>query len=262
MLSYNIKLSSTVVISSLSHMLTDSHAHVWDMKVLEVLKRFNIFTMATGMSPAECESLQKIAKENKHIIPNFGLHPWNANKYTVEQMMPYLSRCPVIGEIGMDNTWCKVPLDIQRKVFVEQMDFAQKRMCPVVFHSKGQEKELVDILQKYGYSMPKLVHWYSCDVHLDELIELGCYFTIGPDVHINPSQQQVAAKVPNDRILIETDGLGGIEWAQNIKIQPEDLPKYLIDIRNHIAKIKKITPEEVQNLVNENLQRFISIKLE
>lgn len=58
-----------------------------------------------------------------------------------------------------------------------------------------------------------LVHWYSCGQHLEEYLDQDCYVSIGPDVVWNPAVQEAARQVPEDRLLIETDGLGAVKWA-------------------------------------------------
>lgn len=99
--------------------------------------------------------------------------------------MPYLEKCQVIGEIGMDSLWCNVPLK--------------------------RQKEILELIRKYPNTY--LVHWYSADHDLDGYLDLDCYFSVGPDVIWNPAVQQVAKRVPENRILLETDGMEAVKWA-------------------------------------------------
>ena len=77
-----------------------------------------------------------------------------------------------IGEIGLDNVWCTVDLGVQRTVFERQLAFAQQLGKPVVLHTKGMEREILDTIRYY----PKryLVHWYACPHWLQDYIDLGC----------------------------------------------------------------------------------------
>ena len=52
----------------------------------------------------------------------------------------------------------------------------------------------------------------DCEEYLEEYLALDCYFSVGPDVWWNPAVAQAARRVPRDRILVETDGLGAVQW--------------------------------------------------
>ena len=125
--------------------------------------------------------------------------------------MPYLEKCQVIGEIGMDSLWCNVPLKRQKEVLEKQLQIAAEWKKPVVLHTKDQEREILELIRKYPNIY--LVHWYSADHDLDGYLDLDCYFSIGPDVIWNPAVQQVARRVPENRILLETDGMDAVKWA-------------------------------------------------
>lgn len=125
--------------------------------------------------------------------------------------MPYLEKCQVIGEIGMDSLWCNVPLKRQKEVLEKQLQIAAEWKKPVVLHTKDQEREILELIRKYPNTY--LVHWYSADHDLDGYLDLDCYFPVGPDVIWNPAVQQVAKRVPENRILLETDGMDAVKWA-------------------------------------------------
>ena len=125
--------------------------------------------------------------------------------------MPYLEKCQVIGEIGMDSLWCNVPLKRQKEVLEKQLQIAAEWKKPVVLHTKDQEREILELIKKYPNTY--LVHLYSADHDLDGYLDLDCYFSVGPDVIWNPAVQQVAKRVPENRILLETDGMEAVKWA-------------------------------------------------
>ena len=236
-------------------MLTDAHAHISDKSIIDVLRTNNIFTTACAMSPDECIFVETLAQEDKRrIIPTYGLHPWNSQKYKIDDMKPYLEKCIAIGEIGMDNVWCDVPLDIQREVFIKQLDLAEERNVPVILHTKGQEKEIAEIVN--NYKIPVLVHWYSCKDYLDMYLNKGYYFSIGPDIHKEEPVQNVAKNVPLDRIVIETDGVEGIAWAIDKPATIQDVPSSLKSTLNQVANLRNIDPVKLQDQVNENWQRL------
>lgn len=195
-------------------MVTDAHAHV--KTKAEALERIKdrIPTMVCGTDPEDARWVMELChmpEAEGILFPVFGLHPWYADQWKMEDMMPYLEKCQVIGEIGMDSLWCNVPLKRQKEVLEKQLQIAAEWKKPVVLHTKDQEREILELIRKYPNIY--LVHWYSAEHDLDGYLDLDCYFSIGPDVIWNPAVQQVARRVPENRILLETDGMDAVKWA-------------------------------------------------
>lgn len=207
------------------------------------------------MDPDECNQMKEWSKICKHLIPTYGIHPWNSHRVKFEQMEPYLHECSVIGEIGMDSVWCKVPLDIQETIFRKQLDVAEKRQVPVILHTKGQEKQIAEIVS--DYTMPLLVHWYSCDRYLEMYLKKDCYFTIGPDIGFKRIAEELAKAVPLNRLLIETDGVVSISWVTRKQARSEDVPPTLHRILDSIAKLRNISKEALRDQVNQNFREFL-----
>ncbi|MBD9077245.1 MAG: TatD family deoxyribonuclease [Clostridium sp.] len=194
--------------------LIDAHAHIGTEEEIRERIRDGIPSVICVGSPKEAEQLKRLFNRfevHPVIIPAAGLHPWNSDKYRAEEMFLFMEEWPVMGEIGLDSLWCDVPLNVQKEAFECQLDFAVKKRKPVVLHTKEQEAEIAGILRRYPNRY--LVHWYSCGQHLEEYLDQDCYVSIGPDVVWNPAVQEAARQVPEDRLLIETDGLGAVKWA-------------------------------------------------
>lgn len=244
--------------------MCDAHTHFVNDEDLKQRIEENIISLVSNSTSEEINNL--LSKNLPScIIPTFGVHPWNADKLTVKGMMNYITSVPIIGEIGMDSVWCDVPLDIQQNVFEEQLKIAMKSNKPVILHTKGQEKEIADIIRKYPNKY--LIHWYSCNDYLEEYINQGCYFSVGPDVWWNPATQNVAKKVPSNRILTETDGLNAVQWAYDeapndkkslLKEVPTSTKTSLEVVINTICSICNISKNECINIAHNNLINFIN----
>ena len=131
--------------------LIDAHTHLGSDSERSERQKKQILSLVCASTPPEAEALLKTAKP--YLIPTAGLHPWQAASYFVNDMLPYLTACPVIGEIGMDSVWCDVPLDRQEEVFRAQLAIAcqmkkaghsphQRRRRPDRFHSPRIPKHL------------------------------------------------------------------------------------------------------------------------
>ena len=259
--------------------VTDAHAHV--KTKAEALERIRegIPTMVCGTDPEDARWVMELChmpEAEEILFPVFGLHPWYADQWKVEDMMPYLEKCQVIGEIGMDSLWCNVPLKQQKEVLEKQLQIAAEWKKPVVLHTKDQEREILELIRKYPNTY--LVHWYSADHDLGGYLDLDCYFSVGPDVIWNPAVQQVAKRVPENRILLETDGMDAVKWAweegqksQNYAIEEresiweaaEDQTKEisvsdsLYATACMVSKLRNILTETLINLTSDNFFAFL-----
>ena len=234
--------------------LSDAHTHFINEEDLNLRIQNQIVSLFSNANPQEMDKL--LAKNlSDNIILTCGIHPWSADVIKFEEMEKYLQSVSVVGEIGMDSVWCDVDLKIQEAVFRRQLDYAAKNHKAVILHTKGQEKEIAKIIKEYPNKY--LIHWYSCDEHLEDYIEMDCYFSIGPDVFWNEATKNVAKSVPLGRILSETDGLNAVKWAYEEapfkKQSPKTSEEALNNVVSEIAKLRGLTKEECYKICYENL---------
>ena len=254
--------------------LIDGHIHVTE-ELLPVLKENCVYciinsdnlqeykrlNLKCSMSDFEdgtvTQSAYATMDKTKNIkIPQLwisaGIHPWKADVTDWQEMEPVLKETKVIGEIGLDNVWCTVDMEIQRKIFLRQLKLAMDLQKPVILHTKGMEKEVLEIIRKFPNRY--LVHWYSCENYLEEYSKLGCWFTIGPAILQDKVVETVARKVPIERLLMESDGLEGISWGQNRKIEVSD---YIEIMEEHLRMIAKVRGYKVEILLERMKRNFI-----
>ena len=233
----------------------DAHAH-GDREECALRQKQGVLTMLSSGTPEQAEKAFALAEEFPVLCVTSGLHPWYSNQYDVEAMLPYVKKVPVIGEIGLDCVWCEVPMEIQKKVFIRQLDWVREMGKPVVLHTKGCESAIADILDDYP-ELTCIVHWYSgpVDVLPRYLSRKNCYFTIGPDAAVSESVQAVIQAVPQDRILFETDGMGAVRWAIG-EVKTECLSDVLQKDVVFAAKMRGVSPEALAQAANENFLRL------
>jgi len=139
-----------------------------------------------------------------------GIHPENMEGLPADYLdqLAALWRHPkvvAIGEIGLDYYW-DIPKDLQLRVFEEQLQLARELDAPVVIHDREAHGDTIELLRKYR---PKgLMHCYSGSAEmLKEVMKLGLYISLGGTVTFKNARVpvEVAAAVPIDRLLLETD---------------------------------------------------------
>ena len=233
-------------------MLTDAHAHLSGPG--ELSHRAHTRTLFCGTDPQT--AAQILALQGDNALLCCGVHPWHAQKVTPGDMLPFIRQSAALGEIGLDSVWTDADMDVQRRVFVEQLEIAEALRMPVILHTKGMEGEIERILR--SYTVPKLVHWYACERYLEDYIAQGCWFTLGPDYESNPAVQAVLRRVPPDRILTETDGVDALAWALKRPVAADEIEEILRGELRAIAAVHGICEAEAEQRVSENLDRFLT----
>lgn len=230
----------------------DAHAHPGGEEELAIRVKQGVRTFLCATDPESAAAVCKCVCDS--LIPTFGLHPWYADRFEVEQMLPYIKTGALLGEIGMDSVWCSVPRERQRAVFKEQLTLAEHFNMPVILHTKGEEKETLSCLE--DFRPPILVHWYSADKYLEGYVEKDCFFSIGPDVWDNPAVQRVVAAVRPERLLVETDGMDAVRWAAREhggrSVGNEALTAVLRRSMAYIGMVKGLDDKAVEDLLEKN----------
>lgn len=232
-------------------MLIDAHAHFKGSE--ELPARRGVRTLYCGTHPDT--AAQALALRGEDAPVSCGLHPWYADRFRVEDLLPFIRESDALGEIGLDSVWTDVDMERQRAAFEAQLRLAAELELPVVLHTKGMEAEIARAL--FPYPLRKLVHWYSDMDHLDAYLAQDCYFTIGPDFAHNPAVRQVLQRAPLDRVLTETDGLDALAWAYGRDAVPGDIEAALRAELAAIARVHGLTEAAAEAVVEENFARFL-----
>lgn len=233
--------------------LFDMHTHM-DSRVIDASE---VSMLCNVSSVEEYNLFESWNKKRPQDIYSIGVHPWDADKITFSSLQNYIENASCIGEIGLDNVWCTVDIDIQKKVFREQLAFALEINKPVILHTKGMEERIAEIIKEYPNTY--IVHWFDNPSCLDKYIDLDCYFTIGPAVLMNNSIQEIALRISENRTLIETDGLGAMEWLFDKELNVDDYIELIEDTYSFIAKSKQLSLDEFKHQVYINRKRALSL---
>jgi TatD DNase family protein len=243
-------------------MLIDAHVHLdkyGDLldDALREIERENIFTVATAMDVPSYHDLQDIGRRSALVLPTFGIHPRHAPQYVdrLRELGQYIEMSPAIGEIGLDFHWVKNSSEYPAQLKVLEYFFAAAREQKKIvnLHTKGSEKSILELLERYDVVRP-IIHWYSGPLDiLRALVQFGACFTIGVEVLYSEAIRTIAREIPDDLLLTETDNPGGLKWLKGIVGMPSDI-KEVID---ELARIRSSTPESISRLVHANFLKLI-----
>src|SRR3972149_6003459 len=202
-------------------MLIDAHAHLDHYgdeleSALGEIKQRHIFTIGNSMDLPSYRRNLEIAEMCDLVLPTFGVHPKRAPQYVncLNELDKAIEQSPMIGEIGLDFHWVEdsSQTPAQKKVLEYFLAAAREQKKIVNLHTKGAEKEILDLLERYDIRRT-IVHWYSGPADIfHALIDYGAYFTIGVEVFSAENIQAIAREVPAGQLLTETDNPGGLKW--------------------------------------------------
>lgn len=252
--------------------MIDSHAHLdfppFDPDREAVIARARAVGMVAILNVgADLESSRAsvaLAQQYDFIYAAVGIHPHDAKTLTpaVLEELRHLARHPkvvAIGEIGLDYYRDLSPRPVQRQAFAEQLALAAELGLPVVIHSRDALDDLLSILR--GWAGSGVLHSYSGGPErLEEVLGLGLSIGIsGPVTFPNAHRlRAVAARVPLDRLLIETD-------CPYLTPEPyrgrRNEPAYVWYVAGAVARERGMPAEEVARITTENAAHLFHLPI-
>ena len=242
-------------------MLIDAHAHLDRYgellsAALKEIEDMSILTVSNSMDFASYRRNLAIGKECSLVVPTFGVHPKNAPG-SVSELATFgaaIDQTPMIGEIGLDFHWVRdsAQYPAQKRVLEYFLAAAREQRKIVNLHTKGAEKEVLVLLERYGVQRA-IVHWYSGPVDiLRTMIAAGFYFTIGVEVLFSDTIKEIAGLIPLDQTLTETDNPGGLKWLNG----SPGMPNAIDEVVRVGAEIKILDSLSFAGSVQANWERL------
>ena len=202
-------------------MAIDTHAHIFDDAfnddrelVIERIIENNINkVIIVGFSKETNLKALELAEKHSFFYPTIGYHPSEANDIDdrdlllLEKMVSE-NNVYAIGECGLDYYWVKDNKEKQKWLFTKQIELAIKYNLPLVIHCRDAINDVYQILKEYKGKVKFVMHCYSGSKEMAlEFIKLGGYISLGGPVTFKNAKEpkEVAATVPLDKLLIETD---------------------------------------------------------
>jgi len=253
-------------------MLIDSHAHL-DMDdfdadretVIERAVQGGVTRIVTiGIDLASSRKAIEIAKKYKFIYATVGYHPHNANEAAsgdLEKLRALASEPKVVawGEIGLDFFRRHSPPEKQVKVFERQLDAAAEQGLPIIIHDRDAHEDLLRILKSRKRQYLGVIHCFSGNYDLAmTLIELGfCISFPGTVTYKNAvNAQTVAARIPLDRLLVETD----CPYLAPVPFRGKrNEPLYVKHTAEKIAQLRQMDFRELAKATSANTARLFHL---
>lgn len=191
------------------------------------------------------------------VRPAAGLYPTALNGREAEELAAFLrhhrSRFAAIGEVGLDRWKVQDPEDreVQRLIFELFIDLSAELNLPLSVHSRSAGRHAVECLLRRGASRVILHAFDGKPSAALPALEAGYLFSIPPSVVRSRQKQRLAARLPLECLLLETDSpvLGPDPARRN---EPSNLGVTL----RVLADIKGVSEEALAEVVAENERRL------
>jgi len=254
-------------------MLFDTHAHL-DMDDFEkdreqVLTRAleagvgRILTIGIDL-PSSHKALE-IAEKNDFMVASVGYHPHNAKEMdegALRKLAELAASSKVVawGEMGLDFFRRHSPPRIQIQAFQQQIQMAADIGLPVIIHARDAHEPLLEMLRKNRFPSGGVIHCFSGDYPMAGLfMDLGFYISIPGTVTYKKAVplQEVAAKIPLERLLVETDAPFLAPVPHRGK---RNEPAFVAHTAREIARLRDMDFEALANATSRNARTLFKLR--
>lgn len=278
--------------------LIDTHSHLsfkaYDIDREEVIKRTQkegVVCIDVGTKYETSQRAVELAQKYENVYASIGMHPIHIKTdlmklkmdeeegafaplgeefdYEKYKELAKSKKVVAIGEIGLDyyykpktNARLEKFKELQKKVFVEQLDLAKELSLPVIFHCRMAHADAIEILKKYSLAgqagLQGVMHCFTGTAEeMKQYVDLGFYIGFN-GIIFKLDLDSVIRECPLDKILIETD----CPYLTPPKAGPKEMrnePIFVKYVAERIAELKGISFQEVAEITTQNAKNLFKI---
>jgi TatD DNase family protein len=259
--------------------LIDTHAHLddpcFDADRDEVVARAAAAgveqILSVGISAETSQLAVRLAERYDLILAAVGIQPNSCAEAgpddwrRVEESVGH-PRVVALGETGLDRYWDRAPFDVQQDYFDRHLRLAERCDLPVLIHCRDCEEDVLRMLREAARRAPLrgLIHAFSASqATADECVSLGLYLSFaGPVSYRNAkfqSLRDVVARVPADRLLVETDSPYLVPHPLRGKLKRNE-PSNVALVAAAVAELRGCSVEELSRQTTANARRLFGLE--
>ena len=257
----------------------DSHAHYYDERfgseltesvdvLIDALLKDSVsFILNVGTSPETSRLAIEQAKRFENMYVAAGIHPSDTRFLSdidkelaeIEALLTAPeNKCVCLGEIGLDYHYEGTDKEKQMEYFEKQMLLAEKLGLPVCIHDREAHGDVMEVIRRHP-NVKGILHSFSGSTEMAlELVKLGYLISFSGTLTFTNAKKprEVAAALPKDKVLIETDCPYLTPHPHRGKINHSG---YLAYTNATLAAIFGVSEEECARITEENARRFLGI---
>lgn len=210
--------------------------------------------------------LSAFTEQHADISMSVGVHPsdvaGNSQQPTVE-LLCQLAQHPkvvAIGETGLDYHYHPEQAAVQQESFITHILASKQSAKPLIVHTREARQDTINLLRDY-HAEQGVLHCFTEDWETAKAaLDLGFYISFSGIVSFANAKdlRDVAAKIPLDRLLIETDSpyLAPVPYRGK-----KNEPRYLPAVAKALAEVRGITVEEIAEQTSANFGRLFGVEV-
>ncbi len=248
--------------------MIDSHTHLdrspgSDAELVAAAREAGLRRILTvGTDSASCRAAIAAAEAHEEVFAAVGRHPNDSTGYedAVTDELRELARHPkvlAIGETGLDDYRDYAPRADQEHAFSAHMALARETGKPLVIHTRAADEDTIAVLRERAQGLRVILHCFSMSTRVDECLEQPLWWLSFAGNVTYPSAGDLAdaaARVPDDRLLVETD-------APYLSAQPvrkeRNQPAFVTHTARFVAQRRGVSYEELEAQVERNAAELL-----
>lgn len=254
--------------------LFDTHAHLEDDQLdairEQVLQRARAAgvtrILAVGTTVASSRACLELAQGHAGIYAAVGIHPNHCQQaaegdWQAIVELCHQSRVVALGETGLDRYWDYAPFELQQDYFERHLRLSQETDLPFIVHMRDCGPEIVAMLEaaKRHGPLRGVMHSFTGDLSLAQhCLDLGLHISFAGMLTFKKSDElrSVAARIPADRLLIETDS-PYLSPHPHRGRRPNE-PALIVHTARCLAELRGVPLEELARQTTCNALRLFS----
>lgn len=220
--------------------------------------RRNEFTWLVTTSPKAFEATSRILGSSSRVLITPGLHPEIAHERAAELdlLLSQIAAVTGVGEVGLDGSpRFKAHYKVQRKIFeavIRRCAESGGRILSI--HSRRAVKDVLATLREYPGFGTAIMHWFSgTPAELKAAEAQGCWFSVGPAMFETANGRSLAAKMPRDRVVPESDGPFATVKGKTVMPWSDD------DTAGQVSELWGMSVEDTKTQLTKNSHALLKL---
>lgn len=255
-------------------MFIDSHCHLdrldlslYDDNLDNVIQAATVANVSkllcVSVTLTDFPKMAEITSKYDNVLLTCGTHPLNQEDEISTEKLLELSknnRVIAIGETGLDYHYAPETKALQLDSFKKHIDVAKQLNKPLIIHTRNAQEDTLNLLRKEGAEqVGGILHCFTESWEMaEQAIAMGFYISFSGIVTFKNAKalREVAARVPNEKFLIETDSPYLAPVPHRGK---ENQPAYVIEVAKHLASIRGQSVEQIAKQSTDNFNRLFKL---
>ena len=219
-------------------------------QVIEISEKFNDVYATVGLHPLEFSASEFNERET---LRKAGIQAWLRDTGRHPRVL-------ALGETGLDYYYSQEDKEAQQESFIAHLEVAKQLGKPVIVHTRDAGDDTIRLIGEHG--CPHRTGVFHCFTETWEVakaaLDLGYYLSFSGIITFKNAAnlREIAAKVPENRLLVETDSpyLAPVPYRGK-----KNEPRYVKEVARSLAELRGISLDRLCDVTGENFSRLFGV---